>query len=131
MVEACTAAARNGGSVPGFIGLKRLAVVGGATRSGVFMQLLADVIGLPLVTVGAGDRACAVAAAVVATAGCTGESLAVVSRRFVRDDITYTPDLERHAAYQFYFDQHQRTYDALKDGMHAMADHLASTDESP
>jgi hypothetical protein len=117
MVEA--AATVSGGQPP-----SRVAVVGGATRSPFFLQLLADVVGVPLVTVGAGAAACAVGAAVVATAGFTSESLATVSRRFVKDDVTFTPDPVKHAAYQFYFGQHQQTYARLKVGMHEMDAHL-------
>ena len=105
--------------------LSRLAVVGGATQSTTFMQLLADVVGIPLITVGAGDRACAVAAAVVATSGYTGQPLAKVSKLFVKDDVVYTPDMVKHAQYEFYYQQHQETYAWLKPGFHAMAAHLA------
>ena len=105
--------------------LRRLAVVGGATKSPTFMQLLADVVGLPLITVGAGDQACAVAAAVVATSGYTGQTLATVSKAFVNDDVIYTPDAAKHAEYAFYYQQHQETYARLKPGFHAMASHLA------
>lgn len=112
--------------LPSVKGLSRLAVVGGATQSETFMKLLADVVGVPLVTVGAGDRACAVAAAVVAAAGYTGQPLATVSKSFVKDGRAYIPDMKRHAQYEFYYQQHQETYSRLKGGFHAMAAHVAA-----
>ena len=87
----------SGGTEKSTLAFKRIAVVGGATKSNIFMQILADVIGLPLVTTGAGADACTIGAAVVATAGCTADSLAAVSKRFVQDAAVFLPDPERSA----------------------------------
>jgi len=120
--------------------LAQLTVVGGATRSAMFMQLLADVIGKRLV-VPSCSEATLVGAAIVAVAGlAVGSSqvevqeraaalaaaIAETSHAWVRTEQVYEPAAEVHERYGFFFRQYSGTWSALSGGMHEVADHLSA-----
>jgi sugar (pentulose or hexulose) kinase len=138
MVECMVAA--TGGSE-----LSTLVVVGGATRSAVFMQLLSDVLGRSL-TVPSSAEATLLGAAIVAVAGlaasdasnsaspstssgsaargaCLAREMSALCRIWIHSTTSYEPHTERHERYQFYFEQYCSTYPRLREGMHEMVEY--------
>jgi ribulose kinase len=128
MVDAMVSATARGED-DGGANLAELVVVGGATRSPVFMQILADVLGTRL-NVPSSAEATLLGAAIVAVAGLaasgdrdtddgSGEVPAVLPRaerlahemtalcrRWIRPATSYEADAGRHREYLFYFSQY-------------------------
>ena len=104
--------------------VSRLIASGGATRSKLFMQVYADVIGIPL-HVTAEPEASLLGAAVAAAVGAQiYPSLSEASRRMVSIAGAYQPDPSRHAEYAFYMRNYRETYRRLKDLMKEMSQQL-------
>lgn len=79
--------------------ISRVRVADGGTRSGLWMQIAADVTGEPLSVVG-GDAASALGVAFVAAMGIGLASDWGEIDRFAPTGASYTPQAEAHAAYQ-------------------------------
>ena len=111
--------------------ITRLAVVGGATRSTVFMQILADVLGRSIIVPSATTDAAMLGAATVAVAGIEGGKLqlAPVAKRWAAQHAAgrvYEPDLRTNSAYEFYYKQYEMTFPRLREGMHAVTEEASS-----
>jgi ribulose kinase len=77
-----------------------LVVTGGATRSGLWMQIHADVLGRPLLRLDA-DQPVTLGAAMCAAVGAgTHLSLAAAAAAMSATSQGWLPDPERHQAYQ-------------------------------
>ncbi len=106
--------------------VSRVITSGGATRSPVFMQIYADVLGMPLVTTRFPEATMLGSAVVAATGAGAYPSLVEASRNMVQVTDAYQPDLQRHADYAFFMRQYQETYQQLKGLMQAMNHKLAA-----
>ena len=105
----------------------RVIASGGATRSPLFMQIYADVLGKPVYTTRQ-PEACMLGSAVVAAMGAGAYPTLVEASRHMVEEATVTqPDPERHAAYRFYTQKFQETYPSMKDLMREMTAHVATT----
>ena len=107
------------------LNVSRAIASGGATRSALFMQIYADVLGIPLhVTVE--PEASLLGSAVVAAVGAQiYPSLSQASRAMVSIAGTYQPDPSRHAKYVFYMHSYRETYRCLKGPMKEMSQNLS------
>jgi ribulose kinase len=104
---------------------RRIFACGGATRSAVFMQLYADVCGIPISVVEIAD-APLVGDAVLAFTGLgVYPDLPTASAAMVRIAREYLPDPSCHAQYQFFFDLYKDTYPQLKSLMQRAAERTA------
>ena len=103
----------------------RIITSGGATQSPLFMQIYADVIGLPLTTTTEPEASVLGSAIVAAVGAGVYPDLPAAAAAMVRTAHTYQPDMERHAAYGFYVKKYQETYRQLRPLMHEMAAHEA------
>jgi xylulokinase len=94
--------------------VERVTAAGGGARSPVWLQVKADVLGIPLRTLEVKEAAC-LGAAVIAGAG-TGvfPSLAEGARRAVRFEAEYTPRPRFHEAYQRHFAVYRDLHAALR-----------------
>jgi ribulose kinase len=100
----------------------RIAVAGGAARSPLWLQLHADVTGLPLTLTRCGEApalGCALLAAVAAGAHA---SVADAAAAMVHVERTVTPDAAAHAAYEPFFQAYVQLYHATKGVVRAAAD---------
>ncbi|MCB9161295.1 MAG: xylulose kinase [Caldilineaceae bacterium] len=99
----------------------RVIASGGATQSPLFMQIYADVTGVPLTTT-AETEASLLGSAIVAAVGAgVYPDLPAAAAAMVTVDRTYQPDPARHETYQFYVQKYQETYWALRPLMREMA----------
>lgn len=92
-------------------------IAGGVTKSDVWLQMFADVIGIPLEVVTVkelGTLGCAIAAAV-----CAGEhpDYKTAAKKMVQMDKVIKPDLQRHSIYLKKFELFKALVDALGSGM--------------
>jgi ribulokinase len=105
--------------------VERVIASGGATRSPLFMQIYADVLGKPVHTT-AEAEACLLGSAAVAAVGAgLFPGLVEASQAMVSMASRTEPDMERHATYAELLAFYQQSYPALRDLMHGMSDHVA------
>jgi FGGY-family pentulose kinase len=98
-----------------------LVAAGGATRSRLFLQLYADVCGLPVRTTETAE-ASLLGSAVAAAAGSGAyPTFDAAAAQMVRTRDAYEPDPATHRAYAFWVEKYARTYAQLKDLMHETA----------
>ena len=92
----------------------RLVATGGGAKSKLWMQMKADVLGVPLDTLeteDAGTVGCAMMAGVAAGAFA---DLAAAKGKMVRRTGTFEPDAARHAAYDKVYSRYRRLYEAVR-----------------
>ncbi len=97
------------------IGTSEFIATGGGSKSDAWLQIKADIFGVPLLRprfTEAGVLGAAILAG-VATGVFTGYEEGV--RRFVRTDRVFEPDMDRHCLYREKIDLYRRLYPALKD----------------
>lgn len=98
----------------GGMNIGQLNAAGGGARSEVWMQLKADITGLPVHTLEnpeAGAVGCIMLGAV---AKGYYRDLHEASRALVRTKKTFQPDAENHARYAEHYEKYKRIYDAVK-----------------
>ncbi len=98
---------------------ERLVVVGGASHSDLWMQIIADVTGRPVYTL-ADDVEASLGAAMLAALGAGLINADDVRRGWVKPVQRSLPDAAAHAAYCAFYDQYVALYPALKPAMHAL-----------
>jgi len=103
------------------VDISTFVMCGGATRTPFFVQMHADVAGIPI-TIPEVLDATAFGSAITAAvgAGFYG-SLPEASRRMVRQRRVVEPNMQAHAAYGEVFGFYRDTHDALEPLMHRMA----------
>ena len=97
-----------------------LLAIGGATRSPLWMQIKADVTGMPL-TVSANENATPLGAAMLAAIGTGGGTVDDLVERWVRRGVSYSPDPVAAARYDRLYDIYAGLYPALAPSMHELA----------
>ncbi|MEM7125090.1 MAG: FGGY-family carbohydrate kinase [Chloroflexota bacterium] len=106
--------------------VERVIACGGATKSPVFMQIYADVLGLPIY-IASTPEACLLGSSIVAAVGAGAyPDLVTASQKMAQVDANYQPNAANRQAYGFYITQHQSTYQQLKSLMQAMSHHIDS-----
>jgi len=99
-------------------------VTGGITRTPLWVQIVADMLGVPLMALEVADTSATGAALLGMHAlGLIGDDQMAAT---VEPGPIYTPDLRRHQFYK----QHHREYRALRRGMAAMGETLDNLKES-
>lgn len=100
--------------------VSRVIASGGATRSPLFMQIYADVLGMPLYMTSFPEATMLGSAVVAAVGAGAYPDLVQASRAMVTVAGGYRPDQQRHADYAFFMRKYQETYQQLKALMQAM-----------
>jgi len=96
-------------------------VAGGATRSELWLQIHADVSGVPLRLTRVAD-APALGSAILAAVGAgLYDDIRSASAAMVEVTRTIEPDPARHDAYRPFYEAYKKTYPALADLLHAQA----------
>ncbi|MBA2768269.1 MAG: xylulose kinase [Sporichthyaceae bacterium] len=97
---------------------------GGAIKSDLWMQIHADVSNLPI-TITAVPEAVSLGAGILASvAGDIYPDVATAARAMVHVEREIHPDAVNHAAYQFYFDRYVASFDAMRQLMHEVVEHV-------
>jgi xylulokinase len=94
---------------------------GGGARSPFWRQIIADVFGIPVVTVNSTDGP-AYGAAVMAASGVTGRSIPELCDAWIRVVTREEPIAANSAAYEPYYETYRSLYPALKDAMHRLSE---------
>lgn len=105
--------------------VSRIIACGGATRSPLFMQIYADVLGQTIYLTPVAE-ASLLGSAVVAAAGAGAyPDLTQAAKEMVAISGEYQPNAERHQVYRFFVQKYQETYQQLKALMHEMSQKVA------
>jgi ribulokinase len=104
----------------------RLNVVsGGPAKSGLWMQIHADVSGVPIQFTKVTDGPALGSAMLAAVGSGIYPDIASAARNMVHAAETIEPDPERHEAYRFYVDRYLETYPQMRELMHQTVRHVA------
>lgn len=93
---------------------QKLRAAGGGAASGVWMQMKADILNLPITALEsaeAGSTGCAMTAGVAAGAFAGLEEAAAV---MIRERQTYLPRPEMHRKYEEYYERYRKLYQAIR-----------------
>ena len=97
-----------------------LRAIGGGARSPLWLQLKADITGIPVITPRITEAA-AFGAALLAGAGVgLFPSAAAAAERFLELTATYEPDPARHAAYTRHYELYREVYPAVAPILHRL-----------
>ena len=105
--------------------LRSIVAAGGATRSDLWMQLHADVSGVP-VSIPREPEGPVLGAAMLAAVGAgIHPDIETAAAEMVHVERTIEPDQGRHEEYAFFVDRYTELYPATRDVMHQVASHVA------
>ena len=105
------------------IPIDQIFVTGGGTLNEVWMQIIADVLGIsvssPLVNIGASFGDALMAASAISYPGFeTYDSLL----KYIKPDKTYIPDMAKHEEYKKYQEIYDELYESTRNLMHKVDD---------
>lgn len=104
---------------------KEIVAAGGPTKSELWMQLHADVSGLPISFTKVGD-APALGSAILAAVGAgIHPDIQEAASNMVHVERSIEPDRATHEEYRFYVDKYVETYPRMQDLMHDVVRHVA------
>ncbi|RMG63472.1 MAG: xylulose kinase [Chloroflexi bacterium] len=103
--------------------VNEIVAAGGPTKSRLWMQIHADVSGIPITLTRVPDATCLGSAVLAAVAGGLYPNVPAASGAMVHVRDRIEPDQERHEAYRFYADRYIETYPRLRDLIHAVVRH--------
>jgi FGGY-family pentulose kinase len=105
----------------------RLTVVsGGPSRSELWMQIHADVSGVPIAFNRVGEGPLLGSAILGAVAAGVHPDIRTAVQHMVHTERTLEPDPHRHEEYGFYVDRYIETYERMKEPMHRTTRHVAA-----
>ncbi|HSO69572.1 MAG TPA: FGGY-family carbohydrate kinase [Arachnia sp.] len=106
--------------------VSEIVACGGATNSREWMQMHADVTGVPVTLTEVGDAVVLGTCMLAAVGAGIYRDIQEASDHMVHEVERLEPDLERHEEYQFYVDRYCESYPQLADLTHQVVDHEAS-----
>lgn len=96
------------------IGIKKLKAVGGGANSRVWMQMKADILGVPVVSLGSSEAGAAGSAMLTGIACNIFENLESAADKMVKELETYYPRQEQRAAYEPYYEKYRQLYPSVR-----------------
>ncbi|QAY63130.1 xylulose kinase [Xylanimonas allomyrinae] len=108
------------------IPVEELVVCGGATKSRDWIQMHADVTGVPITLTEVGDAVVLGTSMLAATGAGLFADLPTAAKEMVTEVDRIEPDQERHEEYQFFVDTYVQTYPQLKEQIHGMTDKVSA-----
>ena len=94
--------------------IKRLRATGGGAKSSVWLQLKADIFGLPIVSLGSNEAGTIGSIMLTGVASGVFSSLEEAADRLIHEEGTYYPDMKKHAAYLVLFGKYKKVYRAVR-----------------
>ena len=93
---------------------QKLRAAGGGAASAVWMQMKADMLNLPIVSLGNAEAGAAGCAMLAGVAAGVYKNLGEAARTMLKEKDTYLPRQEMHEAYQEYYEKYRRLYEASR-----------------
>lgn len=99
---------------------------GGLATSPFWMQMHADIIGVPMYTTVENQSAGCLGDAIIAGVGAgIFKDFEEGAEKMVKIDKEYLPNKEAHQEYQFYMDRYMETWPQMREIVHRVVDHLS------
>jgi len=109
------------------VSIDQLVACGGATKSALWMQIHADVIG-KTITIPEEQEAVSLGSAILPSVGSgIHSSVREAADRMVKIKKVIKPNLQKTEEYRFYINQYIQTYECLKEGSREMVQQLEKT----
>lgn len=105
--------------------VSEMVAAGGATKSRDWIQMHADVTGVPITLTEVGDAVVLGSCMMAAVGAGLYPDLQEAAKAMVHEVDRLEPDPETHEAYKFYVDKYCDTYPQLQSMIHEMVDHEA------
>ena len=102
--------------------VKKIVAAGGATKSRDWMQMHADVTGVPIALTEVGDAVVLGSCMLAAVGAGLHPDLGTAAREMVHEIDLLEPDQRRHEEYQYFVDAYANTYPQLQPMIHDMVD---------
>lgn len=103
----------------------RIVACGGATKSRDWMQMHADVTGVPITITEVGDAVVLGTCMIAAVGAGIYKDLPEAGQNMVREIDVFEPDQEAHEEYSFYLDKYTELFPRVQDTIHEIVDHEA------
>lgn len=103
-----------------------LVAAGGATKSRYWMQMHADVTGLPVVLTEVGDAVVLGSCMLAAVGSGYYSSIQEAAENMVHEKDRIEPNMDTHDEYKFYLQQYMDAYPQMRDLIHKSVDHEAA-----
>ncbi|MBQ6551662.1 MAG: sugar kinase [Lachnospiraceae bacterium] len=104
--------------------IERVLACGGITSSPFWLQMHADVLGLPITTAEMSAHCPPLGDALIGAAACgVYTNVPEAAKDMVRAGTTYLPDPEAHKKYRFYMDRYLELWPALESTVHRLVEH--------
>ena len=104
--------------------VKEIYACGGLAQSDFWMQMHADIIGVPMYTTIENQSAGCLGDCIIAAVGVgIYPSFEEASDSMIRVDKEFDPNPEAHKEYQFYMDRYMETWPQMRDIVHKTVDH--------
>ena len=106
--------------------VKEIVACGGATKSRDWMQMHADVTGVPISLTEVGDAVVLGSCMLAAVGAGLYKDIQEAAANMVHEIDRLEPDAERHEQYQYYVDKYTESYPRMQDLIHDVVDHEAA-----
>ena len=104
--------------------VKEIYACGGLALSDFWMQMHADIIGVPMYTTVENQSAGCLGDCIIAATGIgVYSSFADAADSMVRVDKEYIPNMEAHKEYQFYMERYMETWPQMREIVHKTVNH--------
>ena len=104
--------------------VKEIYACGGLAQSDFWMQMHADIIGVPMYTTVESQSAGCLGDCIIAAVGVgIYPNFWEAADSMIRVDKEYIPNMEAHKEYQFYMDRYMETWPQMREIVHKTVDH--------
>ena len=93
---------------------QKLRAAGGGAASAVWMQMKADILNLPVVSLGSAEAGATGCAMLAGVAAGVFRDLKEAASVMLKEKDTYLPRPEMHEAYETYYEKYRRLYEAVR-----------------
>ena len=93
---------------------KLLRATGGGASSAVWMQIKADILGIPVVSLSSSEAGAAGCVMLAGIASGAFRNLEEAAEKVIHERTTYYPRQEMHEAYQKYYAKYKKLYEAVR-----------------
>jgi len=109
--------------------ISEIIACGGTTQSKLWLQIYADVTGLPIKKTTTLEAAALGSAILGAVSAGKYNSIAEAADKMVKFKETVVPNMDNHKKYKFFIDQYEGTYSTLKDSAYTMSTHISNSNK--
>jgi len=105
--------------------ITEMVACGGAVNSDLWMQIHADVSNVPITVTQVPEAVTLGSAVLASVAAGLHPDIATAANSMVTAQRVIEPDPDAHETYQFFFDAYVASYEAMRDLMHEVVDHVS------